>query len=208
MNSVCFFPISVQLLTVLVDCCSKIEEFPNRMAISSSDFQRQIILSQKTDRIRDSVLSIWAHSFLFCLLTCLSCSVPEFHLVPHGFTAPFGRPSAFLEFLHSLSLFTRSVQETTPEGVLSSCWCSLILTLTTSIGIWHGAGVTKGVTSPAAHRGIWHGVGATKGVTSPAAHRGIWHGVGATKACLHSTSLKTSFALIKKVSRQPKLLSR
>ena len=55
-----------------------------------------------------------------------------------------------------------TVQDTTREGVLSQCWCSLILTLTTSIGIWHGAGATKGVTSPAAHRGIWHGAGARK----------------------------------------------
>ena len=29
------------------------------------------------------------------------------------------------------------------EGVLSSCGCSLTLTLTTSIGIWHDAGATK-----------------------------------------------------------------
>ena len=35
-------------------------------------------------------------------------------------------------------------------------------TLTTSTGIWHSAGVTEGVTSPAVHRGKWHGAGATK----------------------------------------------
>jgi hypothetical protein len=58
MNSGCFFPIPVQLLTVLVDCCFKIEEFPDRMAMSSSEFQRQIILSQKTDRIGASVQDI------------------------------------------------------------------------------------------------------------------------------------------------------
>ena len=29
-----------------------------------------------------------------------------------------------------------------PTVSLSQCWCSLILTLTTSIGIWHGAGAT------------------------------------------------------------------
>ena len=55
-----------------------------------------------------------------------------------------------------------AVQDTTPEDVLSKCWCSLTSTLTTSIGIWHDAGVTKGVTSPAAHKSIWHSVGATK----------------------------------------------
>ena len=36
-----------------------------------------------------------------------------------------------------------SVQDTTPEGILSSCGCFLTLTLTTSIGIWHSAGATK-----------------------------------------------------------------
>ena len=38
----------------------------------------------------------------------------------------------------------------------------LFLTRHCSIGIWDSAGVTKGVTSPAAHGGIWHGAGATK----------------------------------------------
>ena len=153
------------------------------MAISSSDFQRQIILSQKTDRTRASVLNICSHSFLFCLLISsslslmLSCTVSNFHLVRIDYTAPFGRPSASFEFPHSL--FTSSIKDTTPCGVLSSCGCSLSLTLTTSIGIWHSAGVTKGV-------------------TSPAAHMGIWHGAGATKSWLHSATLKKSFALIQK----------
>ena len=60
-----------------------------------------------------------------------------------GSTAPFGRPSASVEFLHSISLSTRSVQDTTPEGVLSLCWCYLTLTLATSMGILDGAGATK-----------------------------------------------------------------
>ena len=55
-----------------------------------------------------------------------------------------------------------AVQNTTPEGVPCECWCSLTLTLTTSIGIWHSADVAKGVTSLAAHRGIWHDVSATE----------------------------------------------
>ena len=58
MNSVCFSPISVQPLTVVVDCWFKIEEFRNKMAISLSEFQRQIIVSETTDRIRVSVLII------------------------------------------------------------------------------------------------------------------------------------------------------
>ena len=36
-----------------------------------------------------------------------------------------------------------TIQDTNPEGILSSCGCSLTLTLTTSIGIWHDAGATK-----------------------------------------------------------------
>ena len=36
-----------------------------------------------------------------------------------------------------------AVQGTTPEDVLSSCGCSLTLTLTTSIGIWRSAGATR-----------------------------------------------------------------
>ena len=172
MNSVCFSPTPVQLLTVLVDCWFEIEEFFNKLAISSSEFQRQIIFSQKTDGIRASVLNIWSHSFLFSLLISsslslmLSCAVPNLHLVPLGSTALFGRPSASLEFLHSLSLSMRSVQDTTPEGVLSSCGYSLTLTLTTSVGTWYGAGVMKGVTSHAAHKGILRSAGATKSRSS------------------------------------------
>ena len=45
--------------------------------------------------------------------------------------------------LFTLSLSTRYVQDTTPEGALSSCGCSLALTPTTSIDILHGAGATK-----------------------------------------------------------------
>ena len=55
-----------------------------------------------------------------------------------------------------------SFHDTTPEGILSSCGCSLTLTISASIGIWHSAGATKGVTSPAAHRGIWHSAGVTR----------------------------------------------
>ena len=36
-----------------------------------------------------------------------------------------------------------AVQNTTPEDVLSQCWCSLTLAHTTSVGIWHSAGATK-----------------------------------------------------------------
>ena len=58
MNSVCFSAISVQPFTVLVDCYFNTEELPNQIAISSSEFQRQIIVSQKTDWVRASFLTI------------------------------------------------------------------------------------------------------------------------------------------------------
>ena len=106
MNSLSFCD---QPLTVLVDCWFKIEEFPKKMAISLSEFQREIILSQKTDRIRASVLDIWSHSFLFCLLISSSLPLMNSSKVPLGFPPPFGRPSASLEFLHSL--------------FLSACYC-------------------------------------------------------------------------------------
>ena len=83
-----------------------------------------------------------AHDARFCVLISsslslmLSCIVPKFLLVP------LRPPSNF--FIHSLalSLSTRSVQDTTPECVLSLCWCSLVLAPTTSKGIWHSAGAT------------------------------------------------------------------
>ena len=45
-----------------------------------------------------------------------------------------------LSLFHSPSL---GLQDTTAEGVLSSCGCSLTLTLTTSIDIWRSAGATR-----------------------------------------------------------------
>ena len=68
-----------------------------------------------------------------------------------GSTVPFGRPSASSEnsFILSfcLTITTASlsdpVQNTTPEGILSLCWCSLVLALITSMGTWDGAGATR-----------------------------------------------------------------
>ena len=142
MNSVFFSLISVQPLTVLVDCWFKIEESPNKMSISWSEFQQQIILSHKTDRIRASVLNIWSHSFLLCLLISSSLSLM------HSCTVPLGSTAASLEFLHSLSLYAFCLRHNS-KSVLSSCGCSLALTLTISIGIWHSAGVTKSWLHPA-----------------------------------------------------------
>ena len=72
-----------------------------------------------------------------------------------GYNVPFGRPSASFEnsFILSfcLTITTASlsdpVQNTTPEDILSLCWCSLVLTLTTSMCIWHSAGATKSLSS-------------------------------------------------------------
>ena len=54
------------------------------------------------------------------------------------------------KYLHSLTPIhnhccnpLRFARNTTPQGVLSPCWCSLTLTLTTLIEIWDGAGATK-----------------------------------------------------------------
>ena len=118
-------------------------------------------ISPKSGRINRSnhpSLANWPNRALSSHYSlCLLENLPAH---PHGYIAPFSRPSASFEFSSILS--TRSIQDTTPEGVPAKCGCSLTLTLTTSIGIWHSAGVTKGVTSPAAHRGIWHGAGVTK----------------------------------------------
>ena len=110
MNSVCFSPISVQTLTVLVDCWFKIEQFLQKMAISSES---------------------WSESSFF-----------------QWFSRQFSLSAQALCFLvySSLHLFISvylSVQDTTPEGILSSCGCSLTLTLTTSIGVLQDAGDTK-----------------------------------------------------------------
>ena len=77
----------------------------------------------------DAVLSVYL---------CLSSSVPLVSLVP------LRPPSNFFIHSPSLPLPTRSIQYTSPKRrSLAECGCSLTLPLTTSIGIWHGAGATK-----------------------------------------------------------------
>ena len=110
------------------------------MAISFSDFKElnsKINLSLPIELIECSVLIIHSDSLITCMI--MSSLVPL-------------RPLASLcrEFLHSLippyshcCIALRSARNTIPEGVFSSCGCSLTLTLTTSRGIWHGAGATK-----------------------------------------------------------------
>ena len=70
-----------------------------------------------SDLIECSVLSICDDSWLFCLFS--SASVSLFHRT----SAPFGRPSASFENSFIYCLSTRSVQDTTPCGVLSSGGC-------------------------------------------------------------------------------------
>ena len=103
-------------------------------------------------------------------------------------TVPFGRPSASFEKLtYSLILphyhYCISIghcpKHDTRRHSLSMLVLSYSDTLTTSMGIWDGAG-------------------ATKVVTSLAAGGGIWHSAGATRSWFHSASWSKSFALIKK----------
>ena len=142
---------------------------------------RIIVLFSQMELIERSVLVIHCDSWRISLF--ISPSVP---LRPSVDLRP---PSYY--FILSLRLtmpavfFWAAVWDTIPEGILSWCWCSLTQTLTTSIGIRHSEG-------------------ATKGVTSPTVHRDIWHVAGATKSWLHCAIFKKSFALIKNASRQPK----
>ena len=75
--------------------------------------QNQSFLANWTDCARSSHYLLWLEGSLSAHLTL-------------GSTAPFGRPPSNFS-VHSLS--TRSVQDTTPCGVLSSCGCSLTRTL-------------------------------------------------------------------------------
>ena len=82
MNSFCFSPISVQPLTVFVICWFKIEEFPNKMAISSAQnsrdkpfFLRKLTGFLPQFWIVDHTLSCFVCSSLHL---CLSCTVAQF----------------------------------------------------------------------------------------------------------------------------------
>ena len=152
--------ISVQPLTVLVDCWSKIEEFPNQMAIFLSEFQRQILLSEKTDLLQCLSSEFKITLFRFrCLLISSSLSLILSSKVPLTSTVPLGRPPSN-SFIHSLYAFCP--RHNTRRRSLSMLVLSHSDTHTTAMGIWNGTGATKVVTSPAAHRGIWHSAGATK----------------------------------------------
>ena len=98
--------------------------------------QNQSVLANCSDCTLNSHYPLW-------LLDTLPVHLPPwFHCAL--------RSASFEKFLHSLTLphyhyciSLCSAQNTTPEGILSLCWCSLILTLTTSMGIWYNAGATE-----------------------------------------------------------------
>ena len=100
MSSVCSSPISVQPLTLLVDCWLKSEEFPKQMAISSAQnsSDKSLFLRKLTGFVPqlwifDRTLSCFVCSSLHL---CLSSSVAQFQSVP------LRPPSNF--FIHSLSI--------------------------------------------------------------------------------------------------------
>ena len=113
--------------------------------------QNRRILPQNGNLLEE-LLSWIEESFFPCQMTWLSAKFASFaqtrgwfvcSSLPrlHSSTTPFDRPSASLDFLHSLTpphdayrVSLRSVQDKIEEGVLSQCWCSLTLTLTTSQG--------------------------------------------------------------------------
>ena len=100
MNSLRFAPIFVHPWTVLVDCCLKIEEFPNKMAISSAQNSRDkpFFLTKLAGFVPQCWIFDHTRScfVVSSLHLCLSCTVPKFHLVS------LRPPSNF--FIHSLSL--------------------------------------------------------------------------------------------------------
>ena len=110
---------SVRWLTwVVLDSSFKIKEFRHKMVTSSQNWSvarnNHSFLATWTDWALSSHYSLWL--------------LGMFHDHPTlGSTAPSGRPSASLDFLHSLTpphyaccISLRPVQDTTPEGVLTS----------------------------------------------------------------------------------------
>ena len=168
-----------RLTLVVLDSSFKTEGLLYNMTTASQiwrvEHQDQSFFTNGTDWTLSSHFSLWLLSSLSVYLS-LSYTGPSVDLRPPS-------DSFILSFRLTMPA---AVQDTTLEGVLSSCGCSFPLTLTTSMGIWHSAGVTKGV-------------------TSPAAHRGIWHDAGVTKSWLPSATLKKSFAWSRKYWTHPKI---
>ena len=110
---------------------------------------RRINLSLPDDLICPSVVIICSDSWIFSLLICTPLPLFQVPLRPLVGLRP---PSNYV--IHSLS--TRSVQETTPEGVVSSCGCSLTLTLTTSQKVYGRVRVPRHLDSPSSNCPVLH----------------------------------------------------
>ena len=133
------FEIAVSLfLCAKVDfvCCwfvvqnRKLPSENGNLLLRFEELNSNIILSLPIDRIECSVLNSHSDSWVVCLFK--SVLVPLRPVV--GLRPPSKIPSFYLTITtESLSVLS---QNTTSEGVLSLCWCSLTPTLTTSIGIW------------------------------------------------------------------------
>ena len=129
-----FLSCSKRILNLVVlDSSFKIEKFLREMANSFSDLK-----SLTAKSFSPCQLHKFSVQFSLCsqILGYFDCSYLPWILC--ALWSAFGLPR-----LTSFTLSTRSVQDKTPEGVLSQCWCSLTLTHTTSMGIWHGADATK-----------------------------------------------------------------
>ena len=93
------------------------------------ELNRIIILPLLTDLIESSVLSICDDCWVFlCDHRCIPVSLPPFHCALWS-AFVFARLCSCSHYAYRISL--RSVKDTTPEGILSSCGCSLTVTLTT-----------------------------------------------------------------------------
>ena len=141
-----------RLTLAALDLSFKIEELLHKMAISFSELKVEQHNHSFLARWHDLPISsdplLWFLSIL-SVHPCLSPTVPLRPLVGLRPASKFASFSHSFSFILSFRLtmpavsLPAAVQNTTPEGVLSLCGCSLAVTLTTSIGIWHGAGATK-----------------------------------------------------------------
>ena len=131
-----------RLTLVVVDALFKIEKFLCKVAISCSDLRSWTGKSFFPWQLN------WSSAQLSLFTLTLEyfpwSSLPWFHC---AFWSAFG---LLRKFLHSVTpphyaccIPLCSVQDTTPEGVLCSCGCSLTLALTTSTGVCHSAVATK-----------------------------------------------------------------
>ena len=107
MNSACFSPISVQPLTIIVDCWFKNEEFPNKMAISSAQNSRDKPFFLR--KLTGFVPQLWIFDHTLSWFVCsslhlyLSCSVASFQSFP-WFHCDLSRISSFTLSLYPFCL--------------------------------------------------------------------------------------------------------